>query len=1100
MFFAFVGGGASGGENTPLTKHLLELAGKSKGVCLVPRGGELAFDLAKGSDFLVASQEPTAEIAAAMRAKADQAGLLGRNLYIAEADFNTPVLADNYANLLVIADATDEMLGKLDAKVMLRVLAPYGGKAIVGSAKGATGTLTKANLDEWVKGFSVPDAKVVQDDFGLWATVTKPQLPGSTEWTHRYYRPHNNPVTEDTTVHWPLMTQWLDKPYNDSGTLGLMAGGRVFQVMEGESGKTASSYIFAGRDSNTLVARDAYNGRILWKRPFDIRWQAEVMTSPTIATDDALYQIEPLKPNVLVIDPETGKDERSLSFVETGQMLFWIALEGDTLYALAGPASETPRDCGLHKFVWQDYRKYNNGDTIAALDVKTGKLKWRQKIEKPAIQDMNIGMRAGRIYYIARDLHAACLDAATGKELWRNADAGKAWASLALSPKPPVVVGHEGSTICTPEAIIFYSPAQGSLVLGPDDGKILWRLTTWTHPVVRDGRVFLGAQGNDHAHTIIDLLTGKPDASFMDGKFGTASACGSFSMNPELIAGSFGVGTSFVSGQVVWPNGHRSECNTVPIFSGGLLFQQGYGCSCTYGVRGQLMEASAGDFEFGRQADESTRLRKSAQPDVAQPVAGSDLDWAAFRADNARNGSSRSAVIPAASMVWTAKPAANYPLPPDAFKTSDPVYAPTPPICVGDRIFAGNADGSVRCLQLGDGRELWRFHTSARLFASPTWDNGRLYVGSGDGYVYCLDAASGRELWRFQAAPVERRILMDGQLISSWPITGSVIVENGIAYVWACLLNSNGAHVYALDAKTGAIRWQNNDSGAQNSKALWSTGATPIGEGTITAGRLWIRNLSYALRDGVFGTPAMPNGDIRARYSGALESDVVLTGGMRHFSDQHEPKEARLTSPMRALIVKPDGAYSHQSHTVGAYSPDRGDCASITAMPAWDERHFAGTFRVPDNNTDTVKPVLLAVWDKADLVKYLRLPVAAGEKPGAVPRPASLWQIEKSWWYATALNKNAVVGVYGNDSGTAKDPAVQQLRLHYKKTWGKPDLILCDSWGVAAYDRDTGKPLWDVPLPSEPLLDGAIIARDGSVIIQLLDGSVVGLGATAKIK
>ena len=287
-----------------------------------------------------------------------------------------------------------------------------------------------------------------------------------------------------------------------------------------------------------------------------------------------------------------------------------------------------------------------------------------------------------------------------------------------------------------------------------------------------------------------------------------------------MIAGSFGVGTSFVPGLVVWRNGHRSECNTVPIFSEGLLFQQGYACSCPYALRGQLMEVSAGDFEFGRRAKESTRLRISAKNVATRPVASSDLDWPAFRADNARNGSNRSAVIPAASLVWTAKSAAIYPLPSDAFKTSDPVYAPTPPVCVGDRIFAGNADGSVRCLQLGDGRELWRFHTSARLFASPTWNNGRLYVGSGDGYVYCLDAANGRELWRFQAAPVERRIFVEGHLISSWPITGSVIVEDGVAYVWACLLNRDGAHVYALDAQTGVIRWQNNDSGAEPEGAV----------------------------------------------------------------------------------------------------------------------------------------------------------------------------------------------------------------------------------------------------------------------------------------
>ena len=70
-------------------------------------------------------------------------------------------------------------------------------------------------------------------------------------------------------------------------------------------------------------------------------------------------------------------------------------------------------------------------------------------------------------------------------------------------------------------------------MLGAADGKILWRLTTWTHPVVRDGHVFLGAQGSDYAGTIVDLLTGKKDPSYKGGRFGTGSACGSFSMNPS---------------------------------------------------------------------------------------------------------------------------------------------------------------------------------------------------------------------------------------------------------------------------------------------------------------------------------------------------------------------------------------------------------------------------------------------------------------------------------------------------------------------------------------------------------------------------------------
>ena len=102
---------------------------------------------------------------------------MGRRLYVAEADAGAPVLADNYANVLVIADATDELLNKLDPKVMLKVLAPHGGKAIVGLAKGA-GTLSKAKLAEWARRFGVPEARVVQDDFGLWAIITRPQLPG----------------------------------------------------------------------------------------------------------------------------------------------------------------------------------------------------------------------------------------------------------------------------------------------------------------------------------------------------------------------------------------------------------------------------------------------------------------------------------------------------------------------------------------------------------------------------------------------------------------------------------------------------------------------------------------------------------------------------------------------------------------------------------------------------------------------------------------------------------------------------------------------------------------------------------------------------------
>jgi hypothetical protein len=42
-----------------------------------------------------------------------------------------------------------------------------------------------------------------------------------------------------------------------------------------------------------------------------------------------------------------------------------------------------------------------------------------------------------------------------------------------------------------------------------------------------------------------------------------------------------------------------------------------------------------------------------------------------------------------------------------------------------------------------------------------------------------------------------------------------------------------------------------------------------------------------------------------------------------------------------------------------------------------------------------------------------------------------------------------------------------------------------------AFAPGSGAELWKVDLPGEPVMDGLCIARDGSVIVQLLDGGVV---------
>ena len=92
----------------------------------------------------------------------------------------------------------------------------------------------------------------------------------------------------------------------------------------------------------------------------------------------------------------------------------------------------------------------------------------------------------------------------------------------------------------------------------------------------------------------------------------------------------------------------------------------------------------------------------------------------------------------------------------------------------------------------------------------PTYHQGTLLFGCADGWVYCLNAADGRLVWRFRGAPAERLIGVDGQLESAWPVHGSVLVQNDVAYFTAGRSShlDGGLRVYGLAADTGELRYQ----------------------------------------------------------------------------------------------------------------------------------------------------------------------------------------------------------------------------------------------------------------------------------------------------
>ena len=99
------------------------------------------------------------------------------------------------------------------------------------------------------------------------------------------------------------------------------------------------------------------------------------------------------------------------------------------------------------------------------------------------------------------------------------------------------------------------------------------------------------------------------------------------------------------------------------------------------------------------------------------------------------------------------------------------------------------------------GEQVWQFTTGGRVDSPPTIHNGMVLFGSADGRVYCLRAADGALVWRFLAAPADRRLMSFGQLESVWPVTGSVLVRDGVLYCTAGRSSylDGGMHLYRLD-------------------------------------------------------------------------------------------------------------------------------------------------------------------------------------------------------------------------------------------------------------------------------------------------------------
>jgi len=315
----------------------------------------------------------------------------------------------------------------------------------------------------------------------------------------------------------------------------------------------------------------------------------------------------------------------------------------------------------------------------------------------------------------------------------------------------------------------------------------------------------------------------------------------------------------------------------------------------------------------------------------------------------------------------------------------------------------------------------------------PTLWQGRAFVGSGDGWVYAFEAQTGRLLWRFRAAPVERRIPVYGALMSTWPAASGVLVEDGVAYVAAGIANYDGTYLYALDAKTGAIKWQNNNSGHLDAEA--NTGVSVQGPLLLHAGKLYMPG-------GTSISPAIYN----AKDGKCLNDSAQLA---ECFSRSPRGWELSVLADHVVACGKP--FYAHPNYDVydatvfdRTFLAVQGDRQVVWAT--YQGQQQVQCFDRLDTKALARK---LANLDAGFHVNWGKL--SPGDKPQ--------WTFKCRKALATVVCRNAV-------------------------------LVATDS-KLVALDLNNGETLWVQPLAASPVPWGLAVDRAGRVIVTLEDGRVL---------
>ena len=633
----------------------------------------------------------------------------------------------------------------------------------------------------------VPGGVARVADGNDWKKLTKPWPAEIGPWSHFLCDASNNAVAQDSRVGPPRRLKWTAGPlwsrsheFISSIAAMISAGGRIFYVVdEGLTSLTDAPI----PERWMLVARDAFNGVMLWKQPLpdwradewggaSLRGRPASVPRRLVADDKYLYMTPSHRAGVSVVDPTNARLIREIEGTENAQEM--LLVDGTLVVRLAPIGGK---------------RGQPAGGAIAAIDPVGGTTLWKVPVDRYTAQ--TLAAEADRVVY-ADGKETICLSLADGNELWRSPSAD-------LTRDVTLII-HDGFVVQTggPKVVAFSA----------ETGEQIWNVTS-KGPSMRPGDVFISAGrvwlSSDAGITGYDLATGRPDQSIDPSSVqseGHHLRCYRAKATERFLITQFR-GAEFVSltGEDHCQNDWiRGACTYGVMPANGLLYVPPNPCFCYPGAKLTGLNAFSPALDEGLGASDDGQQTPQLQRGPAyttripdpQSLIPSSSDWPTYRHDASRSGATTSEVSPQVSVSWTAS------LPGKI----------TPPVVAGQTAFVAAVDQhTLYAFSVDDGRPLWNFTAGARIDSPPTVHGPMVLFGSADGHVYCLRASDGELAWRLRAAPQERMIVSFGQLESAWRVHGSILVTDGLAYCTAgrSTFVDGGIRLLAIDPATGRV-------------------------------------------------------------------------------------------------------------------------------------------------------------------------------------------------------------------------------------------------------------------------------------------------------